>query len=412
MNSPGARALASRPWVDPQTHGITFHAAADEAVIPERVWFHLRDFGADPAFARSHASVYTARIPRPPVDRLEYLYVVRWPDGGHAMIPDPHNPHRIRSVFGDKSVVELPGYRPPWWLAGPEPVVARGNTWRPVSGEGIGSVSTVHVASQDDDRARRADYSAGEAGSALVAETDPAVVVDAEADMAVTGQLRVPEDSAADEPLPLLVVHDGPEYADLAELLRYLSTIAQLEPALRCRVLLLQPVARDRSYSASPAYARALVTRMLPQVTESVATVGAPVGIGSSLGGLAMVHAAVSYPGTFAGVFSQSGSFFRPETDEMERQYRYFGRISRFVDEVTADPARLDGLRVTMTCGTGEENLANNRSFAQRLHRAGVPTDLIENRDGHNHVGWRDCLDPGLRDLMRAAWDRAGNSRA
>ncbi len=66
------------------------------------------------------------------------------------------------------------------------------------------------------------------------------------------------------------MVHDGPEYADLAQLLRYMTTLARIEPALRCRVLLLQPIDRDRSYSASPAYARALVTRMLPKVTDAV----------------------------------------------------------------------------------------------------------------------------------------------
>ena len=63
-----------------------------------------------------------------------------------------------------------------------------------------------------------------------------------------------------------------------------------------------------------------------------------------------------------------------------------------------------------MTCGTGEENLANNQSMARRLERAGVPTTMIENRDGHNHVGWRDCLDPSLRDLLHAVWSPAATS--
>jgi enterochelin esterase family protein len=210
--------------------------------------------------------------------------------------------------------------------------------------------------------------------------------------------------------LPLLVVHDGPEYADLAQLLRYVTTLARIEPTMRCRVLLLQPIDRDRSYSASPAYSRALATRMLPKVTDVVATAGRPVGVGASLGGLAMLHAASSYPGTFAGVFSQSGSFFRPRTDGMERGYRHYNRIVRFVDGIDADPQRLADLQVTMTCGTGEENLANNRSLARRLTRQGVPTQLIEHPDGHNYTGWRDCLDPGLRLLLRSAWGRAGNT--
>ncbi len=138
-------------------------------------------------------------------------------------------------------------------------------------------------------------------------------------------------------------------------------------------------------------------------MTGAVATSGRPVGMGASLGGLAMMHAATSYPGTFSGVFSQSGSFFRPRTDGMERGFRHYDRIVRFVDDLDVDPQRLADLRVSMTCGTGEENLANNRSVAQRLARLGMPVALVENPDGHNYTGWRDCLDPSLRRLLRAA---------
>ena len=457
MDSPGASAPAPRPFVDPDTHEITFRVRADHAGVPRRVWFHLRDYGADPTFRRE-GDHWVARIPRPPVDRLEYLLVLQWPDGGESMVPDPANPHRIRTVFGDKSVIEFPGYTRPWWLAvadatdaqdrraaqsaaaaqrrapgSDKPRIAHRTATsgragdaslvpvafsvpgapaglRTPRGEGIASVRVRSTSTGANDRARRAAWASGTPRDTLVAEPAAEDIVDPEADVAVTGQLHVPADSTPAQPMPLLVVHDGPEYADLAHLLRYLSTVMRLEPELRCRVLLLAPVDRDRTYSASPAYARALVTGMLPQVTSSMATSGLPIGVGSSLGGLAMLHAAVTYPGSFAGVFSQSGSFFRPRTDGMERGFRFYQRIVRFVDDVVADPERLAGLHVSMTCGTGEENLANNRSLARRLRRAGVPTELMENPDGHNHTGWRDCLDPGLRVLMRTVWGRAGNT--
>ena len=457
MDSPGASAPALRPLVDPDTHEVTFRVPADHGAVPRRVWFHLKDYGADPTFRRE-GDHWVARIPRPPVDRLEYLLVLQWPDGGESMVPDPANPHRIRTVFGDKSVIEFPGYTRPWWLAvadatdaqdrrdaqsaaaalrralgSDQPRIARRTTssgrvgdaslvpvafsipgapagLRTPPGEGIASVRGRSMSPGADDRARRAAWASGTPRDTLVAEPAAEDIVDPEADVAVTGQLHVPANSTPTQPLPLLVVHDGPEYADLAQLLRYVTTITRLEPDLRCRVLLLAPVDRDRSYSASPAYARALVTGMLPQVTSTVATSGRPIGVGSSLGGLAMLHAAVTYPGSFAGVFSQSGSFFRPRTDGMERGFRFYQRTVRFVDDIVADPERLAGLHVSMTCGTGEENLANNRSLARRLRRAGVPTELTENPDGHNHTGWRDCLDPGLRILMRTVWDRAGNT--
>ena len=440
-----------RPRPGPSVDGdwITFRIDDDPHWTPRRVWFHLRDYGADPSFHRDGAQ-WVARIPRPPVDRLEYLLVVERPDGGESMITDPANPRRSRGVFGDHSLLELPGYVPPWWIAVADAAEAqarrdaeasvaatrraagdRTSAWHrgralatrtpglvPIPGpaglapsarppgEGIASVR-LQERRIEDDRQRRSFGPVTKPAGALVADpgTDPGPVVDGDAEVAVTGQLHVPSDSVPDEPLPLVVVHDGPEYADLGQLLRYLSTIARIEPGLRCRVLLLAPVDRDRSYSASPAYARALMTGMLPNVQESVHTRGPVVGIGASLGGLAMLHAAVAHPGTLGGIFSQSGSFFRPRTDGMERGYRFYNRIVRFVDTVGAEPERLDGLRVTLTCGTGEENLANNRSMARRLRRAGVPTELIENPDGHNYTGWRDALDPGLRGLLRAVWD-------
>ena len=456
MHSPVAGPRAPGPWVDSLTQQVTFRLDHDERCTPTRVWFHLRDYGADPTFHRE-GEHWVARIPRPPVDRLEYLITLEWSDGGQSMVPDPANPNRVRSVFGDKSVIEFAGYVRPWWLSVADATEAQARrdaeavraatrraamTGRPgprgrlgaptpagliavaipatyadgldpsgraMPGEGIASVRVRTQSNPGDDRIRRA-RGAPIASAALVAGPTATEVVDPDAAVRVTGQLFVPADSTPDEPLPLLVVHDGPEYADLAELLRYLVTVARLEPGLRCRVLLLEPVDRDRSYSASPAYARALVTRLLPGITDAMATAGRPVGVGASLGGLAMLHAASSYPGTFAGVFSQSGSFFRPRTDGMESGYRHYGRIVRFVDDIDADPERLADLNIAMTCGTGEENLANNRSLARRLARLGVPTTFVENPDGHNYTGWRDCLDPGLRLLLQAAWGQAGNN--
>jgi enterochelin esterase-like enzyme len=460
MDSRDEVALPPGPSVDPVTHEVAFRVDLDARCTPRRVWFHLRDFGADPEF-HLEGDQWVARIPRPPVDRLEYLLILQWADGSDSMVIDPANPNRVRTVFGDKSVIEFPGYARPWWLSVADAVdaqarrdaeaqaaaarraavtgrhhtrarrsvatgpgtpamvaVSRPSTlddedlWAagPTLGEGVSSVRVRAPYRGTDERIRRSPAAWSHPAGALVVDAETAEVVDPEADVAVIGQLHVPADSTPDEPLPLLLVHDGPEYADLAQLLRYVTTLARIEPALRCRVLLLQPVDRDRSYSASPAYARALVTRMLPKVTGAVATAGRPVGVGASLGGLAMLHAATSYPGTFAGVFSQSGSFFRPRTDGMERGYRHYNRIVRFVDGIDADSQRLADLSVTMTCGTGEENLANNRSLTRRLTRQGVPTQLIENPDGHNYTGWRDCLDPGLRLLLRTAWGRTGNT--
>jgi enterochelin esterase family protein len=47
---------------------------------------------------------------------------------------------------------------------------------------------------------------------------------------------------------------------------------------------------------------------------------------------------------------------------------------------------------VAIGCGTGEENLANNRLMAEALQARGFPLTWHPFRDGHNWTGWRDNL--------------------
>ena len=44
------------------------------------------------------------------------------------MICDPANPQRAPGGFGEKSVLELAGYRPPEWLDRPDGARASGGT--------------------------------------------------------------------------------------------------------------------------------------------------------------------------------------------------------------------------------------------------------------------------------------------
>lgn len=289
---------------------------------------------------------------------MEYLISWRGWDGNTWTELDPGNPNRVRGVFGDHSLVEFAGYQRPAWLDSPMPQgwLQHFEHWDSPSAVGIGGVVWS------------------------------------------PGQLP------AEEPMPLLVVHDGPEYADLAQLLRYLGWLAKQEHRLRCRVLLLQPDDRNRIYSASPGYARALTDVALPTTTKTFSTTHLPVGLGASLGGLALVHAAVRSPGTFAGILSQSGSFFQPISDDHEHGFAYYDRVVRFTAELHNNPAALQDTRLVMTCGTGEENLINNRSLVRSMRNARVPVRFITNPDGHNYTGWRDCLDPVLGDLLRACW--------
>jgi enterochelin esterase family protein len=210
---------------------------------------------------------------------------------------------------------------------------------------------------------------------------------------------------ADDDAVPLLVVHDGPEYADYSALLQFLDHAVDAGLAPPFRAALLPPGhARNELYSASARYARALVGNLLPELRRRLPTLGRPVGAGASLGALAFLHAHRSHPRVFGGLFLQSGSFFRRRFDAQEAGFPRFGRITRFVGRVLGPETWDDPVPVRMTCGGVEENLRNNQAVAMALARQGYDVALHEVRDAHNWVAWRDSLDPHLPEVLTRAW--------
>jgi enterochelin esterase-like enzyme len=286
-------------------------------------------------------------FPRPDADRIEYLLGI---DG--AFVPDPSNRQRAPGPFGDKSVIEWPEYEHPAWL---DSVAA------------AGPIQHLEL------RCRR-----------LVAR--------------VRVQLyATPEAPAAGA--PLLVVHDGPEYAAYAALTRFLDVMSWEERIPPLHAALIQPVDRNETYSASALYAGALTRELLPQLAKRVPH-GKRIGMGASLGALAMLHAHVRHPTSFDGLLLQSGSFFRQRSDKQESGFARYQRITRFVGSVLHGAG--EPIPVAFTCGTAEENRANNHTVARALVAQGYPAWLAEVRDAHTWTCWRDGLDPHLPVLIKA----------
>jgi enterochelin esterase-like enzyme len=308
-------------------------------------------------FDRAEAG-WLLRVARPPVWRMEYRLALRRRDGDVTEICDPTNPRRAPGAFGDKSVLEFPEYVPPCWLTWPE---------------AAGDIRPLTVPSR------------------LLG-----------ADIAI--RLWTPADAPATEPLPLLVAHDGPEYAELAGLTGFAAAQIAAGRLPRHRVALLAPGDRDEWYAANVSYARALVLAVLPALHEAVRVRGPVVGLGASLGGLAMLHAQRRHDTAFGALFLQSGSFFDRRLDPQERGFPRFNRITRFIADTLAHPLPPRPVAVTLTCGTAEENLANNRKLAAGLAAAGYPIRLVEVPDAHNYVAWRDALDPPLVELLGSVW--------
>jgi enterochelin esterase-like enzyme len=156
-------------------------------------------------------------------------------------------------------------------------------------------------------------------------------------------------------------------------------------------VALLAPADRDEWYSASGRYARALAT----DVMRALHPVD-PIGMGASLGALAMLHAHVRRP--FAGLFLQSGSFFVPRHDAHESRFPRYRRVVRVTRELQRDAG--ERVPVVLTCGMAEENVQNNREMARALSAQGFDAALHEVPDMHNFTGWRDAFHPHLTGLL------------
>ena len=309
------------------------------------------------AYAR-HNGEWRLELAPPPVARLEYELEVVHHDGDAERVRDPGNPHQAPGAFGEKSVLLLPGYTAPGWLEA-EGVPGRTEELS-IRGHGLGAEVGVTVWSP--------------------ADADPA------------------------EPLPLLAAHDGPEYDRLAGLTHFAAAGIGAGQLPRHRVALLAPGDRNEWYSASARYADALVRDVLPGIGTAVPVQGAPVGMGASLGGLAMLHAQRRHPRTFGALFLQSGSFFTPRFDAHESRFPRYLRIVRFVSATLREGVQADPVPVVLTCGSAEENLENNRLMTRALSAQGHPAALHEVPDLHNYTAWRDAFEPHLTSLLAQAW--------
>ena len=126
------------------------------------------------SFARD-GDDWLLEVEAPDVLRLEYKLEVEHTDGGTDWILDPGNEKTAPGAFGDKSVLELPGYEAPAWLEA-ETVEGRYDAAE-IRGRGLGASVAVHVWS--------------------------------------------PAEHPPGTPLRTLIANDGPEYDKLSQITRY-----------------------------------------------------------------------------------------------------------------------------------------------------------------------------------------------
>jgi enterochelin esterase family protein len=356
-HEPGGDPTRTGPLIG--ADGVVFRVAdAEHALDGVRLevdWMlgYLGD-GWDPEFAWSDGA-WTLDLPRPAAWRLEYQLTVRR-DGDTVWTTDPGNPRRVPNPFGDKSEIRFPDYREPSWLLTPAD----------------GPITEIDT---PDGRL-----------------TQPVPV-----------KLWSPAGLASDVGAPLLLVHDGSDVADRGRLLSWAAEHARTRPI---RVALLDPPVglRDQWYSADPDYSAHLAEVVLPALTSRALT-GPIVGLGASLGALAMLALQRRHPGSISGLGLQSGSFFTQELDPQESGYRHFGRVCAAVRQIGAGPdlsidAPPRAVPTLLTCGAIEENRFNNEAMVTALRAQQYPVTFRLVPDAHTMIGWRDAWFPALDELV------------
>jgi enterochelin esterase-like enzyme len=349
------------PQIDAE--GVTFAVAdADDELTAVHLAQEILRPRTGPAFIKENGShEWRLRLRRPEAHRIEYKLQLTHRNGNIEVICDPANPIRAAGAFGDKSVIEWPEYAPPAWVSAE---VERG------------SIVELAVAS----RVLRRDLP-------VALWTSPG--------------------HEATDALPLLVIHDGPEYDKFSQLTHFLGWAITSRGVPPHRAALLAPVDRDETYSASAVYSRALAHEVLPALSDLAPTPHGRTmraGMGASLGALSMLHAHRTNPATFGSLFLQSGSFFRQRFDSQEARFSRFRRITRFVGRVATGVDWAHPVSVSMTCGSAEENLHNNRYMRDALLAQGYDVFWHEQPDAHNWTSWRDTFDPHLIRLLQRMW--------
>ena len=256
------RAAGGSPLQEGRT--TTFLYVGEAEAVGLHHW--MDTFPRLPSFTRNPGTdLWTLTVELPERSRIEYKLSVKDGPGRRRLLLDHLNPRRARDPFGTNSVVTGPLYERPGWTL-PEPDVAPGT---------LQDLEVESVSFGDTRRAR----------------------------------LYVPADPGP-EPLPLLVAHDGSEYAEFAALIVVLDNLiaAGEVPPLAC--VLSDPHDRTREYTGDDRHAAHLVHELVPAAAEAVAIdTDRRVAMGASLGGVASLHAAWRNPGAFSGLILQSGSF-------------------------------------------------------------------------------------------------------
>jgi enterochelin esterase family protein len=344
------------PLVEPESCTFFYRGDADAVA--------LQNFGVglqpDLSFTRVDGSdLWYLVLDLQPRTRLEYKLDVTGRDG-RSLVEDTFNPLVARNPYGANSVCLASGYQEPAWAtydpSAPEGVLKDHSLWS----EAFGRPASTTL------------Y--------LPAGFDPA------------GQMRY----------PLLVVHDGGDYLQYAELKSVLDNLIDRRIVRPLIVAFSHPGERLVEYADDPRHARFLTEELVPDLEAELPLLAEPRGralMGASFGAVASLSVAYRSPGMYGRLLLQSGSFARTDGPCPPRLEPLWRPIAEFVERVVATPAAVSD-RIYASCGIYESLICENRAFLPSLQASGRDVRLVEVLDGHNWVSWRDGLGDALAWLF------------
>ena len=201
---------------------------------------------------------------------------------------------------------------------------------------------------------------------------------------------------------PLLVVHDGPDFLQYAAAKTVLDNLIHRSEVAETVVAFLHPQDRLTEYTNSTAHSRFLTQELVPRLETQLPLMGRASGrclLGSSLGAVASLSAAVRSPDTYGSLILMSGSFVFTDIGNDHGGGPVFDPVVKFVNRYRARPTRVAD-RVFVSCGVYEPLITPNRSMVPTFESAGMTVRYVEARDGHNWQNWRDRLREGLSWLF------------
>jgi enterochelin esterase family protein len=343
--------LAGRAAPLSEPGALTFLWRGEAASVELLRWIHA-GIDARP-FARLPGSdLWHLRVPAEDGGRFEYKIKIVGAHG-ETWDLDPLNPHRAADPFGENSVAMSHGYaRPDWSLP---------------RGAPAGELRELPVESATFGHAR-----------------DERVYLPAGYDL--------------EAPYPLVIIHDGGDYDDYAELTTSLDNLIAAGDVPPLIALLIQAGDRMSEYPRGRRHARYVVQELLPALEARHAVSRRAedrVLMGASLGAVASLATAFRFPGVFGGLILKSGSFILDPAKLRHRTHPVFGRVERLVRAIERAP---DPPPTRVFVSTGElEGLAEeNRALAEALEARGMDVRFQSAWDGHHWHAWRDQLRDAL----------------